>query len=102
MPAEIQARYGCITDLVEAWSEEDTRGRGRGRDNDSIAGMGGAIAGAMHGIGAVREDRVSMINSANDINLMPLADDMAGLARALQARQLENAQARNAAFAKMG
>ena len=77
-------------------------GTNYGRDNDSIAGMGGAIAGAMHGIGALREDWVSMINSANAIDLMPLADDMAGLARALQARQLENAQARNAAFAALG
>ena len=77
-------------------------GTNYGRDNDSIAGMGGAIAGAMHGIGALREDWVSMINSANAIDLMPLADDMAGLTRALQARQLEHAQTRNAAFAKMG
>ena len=77
-------------------------GTNYGRDNDSIAGMGGAISGAMHGIGALRDDWVSMINSANNIDLMPLADDMAGLARVLQARQLENAQARNAAFAALG
>ncbi len=77
-------------------------GTNYGRDNDSIAGMGGAIAGAMHGIGALRDDWVQMINSANAIDLMPLAHDMAGLARALQARQLEHAQARNAAFAALG
>ena len=26
MPHEIRERYGWITDLVEAWDEEDTRG----------------------------------------------------------------------------
>ncbi len=77
-------------------------GTNYGRDNDSIAGMGGAIAGAMHGIGALRSDWVRKINSANAIDLMPLANDMAGLARALQARELENAQARQAAFAALG
>ena len=63
--------------------------------------MGGSIAGALHGIGALRDDWVSMINSANDVDLMPLAADMANLARELQARQLDNAQARNAAFASL-
>ena len=76
-------------------------GTNYGRDNDSIAGMGGAIAGAMHGIDALRDDWVQMINSANRIDLMPLADDMAALTRALQARQLDNARARQAAFARM-
>ena len=76
-------------------------GTNYGRDNDSIAGMGGSIAGALHGIGALREDWVSQINSANDIDLMPMAADMANLARELQARQLDNAQARNAAFAAL-
>ena len=77
-------------------------GTNYGRDNDSIAGMGGSIAGALHGIGALRDDWVSMINSANDVDLMPMAADMAALARTLQARQLDNAQARNAAFAALG
>ena len=34
MPDEIQARYGYITDLVEAWDEANTRGRGHGRYTD--------------------------------------------------------------------
>ena len=69
-----------------------------GRDNDSIAGMGGSIAGALHGIDALRPRWVEMINSANRIDLMPLASDMAGLARKLQGEQLADAQARQAAF----
>ncbi|MCY4146099.1 MAG: ADP-ribosylglycohydrolase family protein [Chloroflexi bacterium] len=76
-------------------------GANYGRDNDSIAGMGGAIAGAMHGIHALRGDWVRMINSANRIDLMPLADAMAALARQLQKKQFAAGQARQAAFAAM-
>ena len=73
-----------------------------GRDNDSIAGMGGAIAGALHGIDALRPEWVETINSANRINLMPIASDIAGLTRKLQAAQLAAAQARRDAFAALG
>ncbi len=69
-----------------------------GRDNDSIAGMGGAIAGALHGVDALRPEWVEQINSANRIDLMPLAADMADLTRTLQAQQLAAAQERYAAF----
>ncbi len=77
-------------------------GTNYGRDNDSIAGMGGAIAGALHGIDTLRPVWVEQINTANRIDLMPLAADMADLARKLQAEQLEAAQARRAAFAALG
>ncbi len=77
-------------------------GTNYGRDNDSIAGMGGAIAGALHGIDALRSEWVEQINSANRIDLMPLAADMAALARKLQAEQLASAQSRRAAFAELG
>ena len=77
-------------------------GTNYGRDNDSIAGMGGAIAGALHGIDTLRPEWVEQINTANRIDLMPLAADMADLARKLQAEQLEAAQARRAAFVALG
>ena len=76
-------------------------GTNYGRDNDSIAGMGGAIAGALHGSDALRDEWVETINSANRIDLMPLAGDLAGLARKLQAEQLAAAQARGEAFAQL-
>ena len=77
-------------------------GTNYGRDNDSIAGMGGAIAGALHGIDALRPEWVKQINAANRIDLMPLAGDLADLTRALQARQLAAARSRQAAFEKLG
>ena len=77
-------------------------GTNYGRDNDSIAGMGGAIAGALHGVDALRPEWVETINSANRIDLNPIAADMAGLARKLQAEQLAAAQSRQDAFARLG
>lgn len=77
-------------------------GTNYGRDNDSIAGMGGAIAGALHGIDALRPEWVKQINAANRIDLMPLAGDLADLTRALQARQLAAARSRQVAFEKLG
>ena len=73
-------------------------GANYGRDNDSTAGMGGAIAGALHGIDVLRPQWVEQINQANRIDLMPIADELAALTRKLQARQLADAQARQAAF----
>ena len=73
-----------------------------GRDNDSIAGMGGAIAGALHGLDTLRPEWIEMINSANRIDLNPIASDLADFTRKLQAEQLAAAQSRQAAFAALG
>ena len=77
-------------------------GTNYGRDNDSIAGMGGAIAGALHGIDALRPEWVEQINSANRIDLTPIAADMADLTRKLQAEQLASVQSRRDAFDALG
>lgn len=69
-----------------------------GRDNDSIAGMAGSIAGALHGDGAVRPDWIAAINQQNRIDLDPLGRSLADLARTLQPRQLAAAEARAADF----
>ena len=58
-----------------------------GRDNDSIAGMAGAIAGALHGDGVIRPEWIAQINVANRIDLDPLARDLTNLARGLQQAQ---------------
>ena len=73
-------------------------GTNYGRDNDSIAGMGGAIAGALHGIDALRPEWVEQINSANRIDLTPMAGELATLTRKLQAEQLAAARSRRDAF----
>jgi outer membrane lipoprotein SlyB len=63
-----------------------------GRDNDSIASIAGAIAGALHGDGVIRSAWIGKIKEANRIDLDPIARDLSSLAVRLQRRQLEAAQ----------
>ena len=76
-------------------------GANYGRDNDSIAGMAGAIAGALYGDGAIRPAWIETVKAANRADLDPLAAGLAALTRTLQARQLEAAEARGRAFAAL-
>jgi ADP-ribosylglycohydrolase len=69
-----------------------------GRDNDSIAGMAGAIAGALHGDGVIRPEWIKRINTANRIDLDPLARELTALTSSLQQAQLAAAQARQGEF----
>ena len=72
-----------------------------GRDNDTIAGMAGAIAGALCGASAIRQDWIAQIRSANDVDLDPMARDLTALVCKLQREQLAAAQAREADFAQL-
>ncbi len=72
-----------------------------GRDNDSIAGIAGTVAGALHGDGAIRSEWIAKINAANRIDLDPYAAGLARLALTLQERQLAEAQARAGIFAAL-
>ncbi len=47
-----------------------------GRDCDSIAGMAGAIAGALHGVDALPAHWIQKVNEANRMDLVPLADEI--------------------------
>ncbi len=72
-----------------------------GRDNDSIAGMAGSIAGAMHGDVVIPEGWAEQVNRANRVDLDPLARDLTHLAISLQREQAEAAAARSAMFAEL-
>jgi ADP-ribosylglycohydrolase len=76
-------------------------GANYGRDCDSIAGMAGAIAGALHGVHAIRPDWIGRIDSANRCDLRPLAADLTDLAGRLQRRQAQTASTRAEAFARL-
>jgi ADP-ribosylglycohydrolase len=69
-----------------------------GRDNDSIAGMAGAICGALHGDGVIRPEWIETVNRANRMDLDPMALGLAKLAATLQQDQMAAASARDAAF----
>jgi ADP-ribosylglycohydrolase len=72
-----------------------------GRDNDSIAGMAGGIAGALHGDAVIRPEWISQVNAANKVDFDPLARDLTRLTIALQQEQLAAAQARQKDFAAL-
>lgn len=76
-------------------------GANYGRDNDSIAGMAGAIAGALHGERAIRPDWIAQVDKANRTDFTDLAQGLAALARTLQRRQYDAALSRDADFARL-
>ena len=76
-------------------------GTNYGRDNDTIAGMAGAIAGALQGASAMRQDWIETVRRANDIDLDPMAGELTALICKLQQEQLATAQAREADFARL-
>ena len=73
-------------------------GANYGRDNDSIAGMAGAISGALHGARVIPPEWIARIDSANRISLDPLARDLAALTLTLQQRDLTATVERAARF----
>lgn len=73
-----------------------------GRDNDSIAGMAGALAGAMHGASALPAGWAEQVNRANRVDLDPLAASLTALTVALQQEQAAAVAARAEMFATLG
>ncbi len=73
-------------------------GANYGRDNDSIASMVGSLSGALHGTSVIRANWMQQINTANRVDLAPIAEKLTELTLKLQRQQLEQAQARASAF----
>jgi ADP-ribosylglycohydrolase len=76
-------------------------GANYGRDCDSIAGMAGAIAGALHGARAIRPEWIAQINTANRVDMDALAGDLATLALQLHEQQREGMQRRDRALRQL-
>lgn len=72
-----------------------------GRDNDSIAGMAGSIAAALHGDSVIPEGWAEQVNRANRVDLDPLARNLTTLAISLQREQAEAATKRTSLFADL-
>ncbi|MEU0572384.1 ADP-ribosylglycohydrolase family protein [Nonomuraea sp. NPDC005983] len=72
-----------------------------GRDADSIASMGGAIAGALGGLAAVPSDWVEQVGTASRTDLVEPGRAIAGVARRVHADDLARRRAHEAAFADL-
>ena len=69
-------------------------GANYGRDCDSIAGMAGALAGAMHGVDAVPAAWIDAIDCENKCDMRPLAKGLATLSGILLERQITKLEER--------
>ncbi len=69
-----------------------------GRDSDSIAQMGGCLAGALQGEAAVPADLLNRIQAASRIELEPVADALTALAGEVFRRDVESFEHRVRAF----
>ena len=98
---EVPIALGFLVVARGAFAPSVIGGANYGRDNDSIAGMAGAMAGALHGDAAIRPDWIATINQANRVDLDPTAADLTALAVELQRRSADAAAARAAAFARL-
>ncbi|MFF0768804.1 ADP-ribosylglycohydrolase family protein [Nonomuraea wenchangensis] len=72
-----------------------------GRDADSIASMGGAIAGALGGLAAVPAEWVEQVGAASRTDLVGPGRAIAAVARRVRAGDQERGRAAEAAFAEL-
>ena len=69
-----------------------------GRDNDSIAGMVGAISGAFNGAKEIRKDWMGKINKANRVDLVPIVKDLYDLRLKLHDENISHIQSQKRYF----
>ncbi|MFD2350920.1 ADP-ribosylglycohydrolase family protein [Nonomuraea ferruginea] len=72
-----------------------------GRDADSIASMGGAIAGALGGLGAVPQEWIERVGIASRTDLVAPGRALAAVARRVHAGDVARRRAHEAAFAAL-
>ncbi|MFI6480410.1 ADP-ribosylglycohydrolase family protein [Nonomuraea sp. NPDC050663] len=72
-----------------------------GRDADSIASMGGAIAGALGGLASVPQEWVEQVGTASRTDLVAPGLALAGVARRVHAQDLLRRRAHEDAFAQL-
>ncbi|WP_055478341.1 ADP-ribosylglycohydrolase family protein [Sphaerimonospora mesophila] len=72
-----------------------------GRDADSIASMGGALAGALAGLSAVPPDWLADVSAASRLDLVAPGLALAGVARKIHEADLTRRRAHEAAFAEL-
>ncbi|MFG1943260.1 ADP-ribosylglycohydrolase family protein [Nonomuraea sp. NPDC048826] len=72
-----------------------------GRDADSIASMGGAIAGALGGLGAVPPEWVEQVGTASRTDLVAPGRALAAVARRVHDDDVTRRRAHEAAFAAL-
>ena len=91
---ELPLALGCVLAAKGDYRDAVLAAVNYGRDADSIAGMAGAVAGALGGAEAVPREWTSAVSEASRIDLFEHADGLAQLAVTLAERQVAAARDR--------
>src|SRR5205823_12380887 len=98
---ELPIALGLLVVTRGDYAETVLGGVNYGRDSDSIASMGGAVAGALGGSGALRRDWVDEVSRASRIDVEEAGRDMAAVAVEIFARDAERHARRAAVMAEL-
>jgi ADP-ribosylglycohydrolase len=98
---ELPVALGLLVATGGDFAETVLGGVNYGRDADSIASMGGAIAGALAGRDGIRSDWADEVGTASRIDLDAPGSEMAAVAREIFARDDAAHAARSASFAAL-
>ncbi len=95
---ELPVALGMLVATGGRWRDAVLGSVNYGRDADSIAGLAGAIAGALHGIEAIPREWETQVAAASALDLRGIADELADIAREVFAQDQERAERRTARF----
>jgi ADP-ribosylglycohydrolase len=84
---ELPVALGCVLAADGDYRAAVLAAVNYGRDADSIAGMAGAVVGALSGTAAIPADWVGGVTAGSEMNLFEYADRLADLALELAVRQ---------------
>ncbi len=98
---ELPLALGLLVATAGDYSETVLGGVNYGRDSDSIASMGGALAGALGGAGALRRDWVDEVSAASRIDVEEAGRTMAVAAAEIFDRDVQRHDQRAQAMADL-
>ena len=98
---ELPIALGLLVATGGDYAETMLGGVNYGRDSDSIASMGGALAGALGGVEAVRRDWIEEISTASRIDIEEAGREMAAVAVEIFERDAARHEARARAMSAL-
>ena len=98
---ELPLALGLLVATSGDYAETVLGGVNYGRDSDSIASMGGALAGALGGVGTVRRDWIDEVSAASRIDVEEAGRQMAVVAAEIFAKDAERHEQRARTMAEL-
>lgn len=98
---ELPIALGLLVATGGDYAETVLGGVNYGRDADSIASMGGALAGALGGVRALRSDWVDDVSTASRIDVTEAGRDMAAVTVEIFAKDAQRHEERARAMAEL-